>query len=349
MRQLIIVITTLIVAVTAQARVNPKARTAPAPETYGIAFYNLENLFDTINTNGNYDREFTPAGPRKWDTLKYRSKLSRLATALAAMTTARTPDGPAVIGVAEAENRAVLEDLVQSPEIADRNLEIIHHDSPDARGIDVALLYKPELFTPVDITTHTLRIDSIPGLRTRDQLCVTGVLGGVDTISIIVNHWPSRLGGQRESAPRRIAAAALTRHIADSLWSLRPTQGIIIMGDLNDDPHDTSCAVTLGAVKRAADAERHGFYNPWWRILDSGIGTLTYRGNWNLFDQIIVGGTLLRAYSDGLHFRRAHINNFEFLRDGDGRSPRRTYRSGQWHDGYSDHFPTEIFLERRRN
>ncbi len=348
MNRLLTLIIVLLAATTAAARVKPQARTAPPPETFGIAFYNLENLFDTINTNGNYDREFTPDGPRKWDTVKYRSKISRLATALAAMTTARTPDGPAVIGVAEAENRAVLEDLVLAPEIAGHNLAIIHHDSPDVRGIDVALLYNPTLFSPIDVTTHRLRIDSIPALRTRDQLCVTGVLGATDTVSIIVNHWPSRLGGQQQSAPRRIAAAALSRHIADSLWTLRPTQAIIIMGDLNDDPHDTSCAVTLGAVKRAADAERHGFYNPWWKILDSGIGTLTYRGNWNLFDQIIVGGTLLRAYSDGLHFRRARINNFEFLRDGDGRSPRRTYRSGQWHDGYSDHFPTEIFLERRR-
>ena len=176
MNRLLTLIIAFLTVAGAAARVNPTARTATPPMTYGIAFYNLENLFDTINTNGNYDREFTPTGPRKWDTAKYRSKLSRLASAIAAMTTARTPDGPAVIGIAEVENRAVLEDLVVTPEIAGRNLGIIHHDSPDARGIDVALLYNPELFTPVDVTTHPLRIDSIPGLRTRDQLCVTGVL-----------------------------------------------------------------------------------------------------------------------------------------------------------------------------
>lgn len=351
MNRFIAIALILISAATSAAK-PPRARSTAAsqPSTvYGVAFYNLENLFDTINTNGSYDLEFTPAGARKWDTEKYRAKISNLASAIAAMTCADTPSGPAVIGIAEVENRDVVADLVNSPEIARRNLGIVHHDSPDQRGIDVALLFNPELFTPLDVSTHTLSINSEPEFRTRDQLCVTGLLGDADTVSIIVNHWPSRLGGKNESEPRRIAAANLCRHIADSLWRRHPDRGIIIMGDLNDDPHDTSCAVTLGAGKRAENVRRHGFYNPWWKILDAGRGTLAYRGNWNLFDQIIVSGTLLPAHNSKLQLKRARINNFDFLRDDDGRTPRRTYRSGRWLNGYSDHFPTEIYLEKRRS
>ena len=263
MNRFIAIALILISAATSAAK-PPRTRSVAAPQpstVYGVAFYNLENLFDTINTNGSYDLEFTPAGARKWDTEKYRAKISNLASAIAAMTCADTPAGPAVIGIAEVENRDVVADLVSSPELARSNLGIVHHDSPDQRGIDVALLFNPELFTPLDVSTHTLRIASEPQLRTRDQLCVTGVLGDADTVSIIVNHWPSRLGGKKESEPRRIAAANLCRQIADSLWRRHPDRGIIIMGDLNDDPHDTSCAVTLGAEEAPSPTGETGIFS----------------------------------------------------------------------------------------
>ncbi len=342
------------------AQKNDAAKSSGARyEVYGVAFYNLENLFDTINNNGKYDLEFSPAGARQWDGQKYWSKINNLAKAIANFTTQTTPSGPAFIGVSEIENRSVLEDLVKAVDrrlVADGkrpwNLRVVHHDSPDRRGVDVGALYNPRLFKFVDVTNTTLCIPGNPDFRTRDQMCVTGVMGG-DTVSVIVNHWPSRLGGQEQSSYLREAAAELSKHIADSLWTLRPGQGVIVMGDLNDDPQDKSCAKVLGAKKKAEGVALHGFYNPFWSMLDRGIGTLAYRGQWNLFDQIIVSGSLLEEHQgkDKLHYWKAQVNNFNFLMDNEGQRqnyPLRTYSAGVFLNGYSDHFPTEIFLIRRR-
>ncbi|MDE5827291.1 MAG: endonuclease/exonuclease/phosphatase family protein [Duncaniella sp.] len=320
------------------------------PLVYGVAFYNLENLFDTINANGKYDLEYSPKGAKAWDSEKYWSKINNLAYCISRMTTRNTPEGPAVIGIAEVENKGVLEDLVNAPDLKAWNLGIVHHDSPDRRGVDVSLLYNPRLFTVVDVTNHTLVVPDNPDLRTRDQMCVTGLLGG-DTLSIIVNHWPSRLGGQERSSYLREAAAELSKHIADSLWAIRPNQGVIVMGDLNDDPQDKSCAVALGAKREMKDVGPHGFFNPWWSVLDGGKGTLAYKGAWNLFDQIIVSGTLLRQNHAPLEYTSCKINDFDFLYDTEGYRkgyPRRTFASGSWLNGYSDHFPTMIFLHKAK-
>lgn len=324
---------------------------------FGVAFYNLENLFDTINNNGKYDLEFSPQGSRQWDGRKYWSKIDNLARAITAMTTPTTPNGPAVIGVSEIENKSVLDDLVKAVDRQLReagrqpwNLQVIHHDSPDRRGVDVSCLYNPRQFRFLNVSNTLLTIPGNPGFRSRDQMCVTGILAG-DTVSVIVNHWPSRLGGQQQSSYLREAAGALSKHIADSLWTLRPNQGVIVMGDLNDDPQDRSCAVALGAEKEADGVKPHGFYNPWWKILDKGIGTLAYKGAWNLFDQIIVSGTLLKHNDADLYFKNAKVNNFDFLKDTQGTRqnyPLRTYSSGVFLNGYSDHFPTEIFLVKER-
>ena len=320
--------------------------------SFGVAFYNLENLFDTINNNGSYDLEYSPAGKNKWGSRKYWSKIHNLAEAISHMTTHTTPMGPAVIGVSEIENKSVLDDLVRDPAIKKWMLQIVHHDSPDRRGVDVGLLYNPRFFRMLNVTNHRLHIESYPTFRTRDQMCVTGVMGG-DTVSIIVNHWPSRLGGQEQSSYLREAAAALSKHIADSIWAIRPNEGIMIMGDLNDDPQDKSCAKVLGAKRDAEDVELHGFYNPWWKKLDDGIGTLAYQGSWNLFDQIIVSGTLLKNHAapDGLYYWKSQVNNFEFLKDTEGSRqgyPKRTHSGGIWLNGYSDHFPTEVFLLKKK-
>ena len=253
--------------------------------------------------------------------------------------------GPAIVGVSEIENRTVLEDLVAQPELKPWNLQIVHHDSPDARGVDVGLLYNPRMFKFERVTNH--RLTTIP-FRTRDQMCVVGTIGG-ERIAVIVNHWPSRLGGQEQSSPNREAAAALSKQIADSLWRVDPNIGVIIMGDLNDDPMDKSCAKVLGAKRDADGVGDHEFYNPFWRKLDSGIGTLAYKSQWNLFDQIIISGNIANAPEDRWHFYRADVLNKDFLKDTEGNRqgyPRRTFASGSYLNGYSDHFPTEILLIR---
>ncbi len=320
-------------------------------KVYGIAFYNLENLFDTINNNGSYDLEFSPNGARQWNDHKYWSKIKNLARAIDAMANDVTPQGPAIIGVSEIENITVLQDLVKAEAIKGRMYGIVHHDSPDRRGVDVGLLYNPRFFKVLNVTNHRLVMPENPRLRTRDQMCVTGLLGN-DTISVIVNHWPSRLGGQKQSSYLREGAAALSKEIADSLWKIRPGQPVIVMGDLNDDPQDVSCAKVLGAKRDAKDVGPDGFYNPWWKMLDKGIGTLAYKGSWNLFDQIIISGGLLKenAKPGHLEYWKCKVNNFDFLYDKEGSrkgSPLRTYSGGVWLDGYSDHFPTEIFLVQR--
>lgn len=316
---------------------------------FGVAFYNLENLFDTINANGKFDLEFSPAGARKWDTEKYNLKLNNLANAIAGLVSEQTPGGPAVIGIAEVENESVVADLVAAQPLRSRGLRYVHHDSPDARGIDVALLYDPQLFEVTGVEAHRLFVESNPDFLTRDQLCVSGVLG-IDTISVIVNHWPSRLGGQEQSEYLRIAAAELSKSIADSIRAVAPLRPIIIMGDLNDDPQDASCALTLGARRNAYDVPPTGFYNPWWNILASGKGTLTYRGKWNLFDQIIVGGMLLPDNGATLTLVGAEVCDLDFLKQTEAPytgMPHRTYAGGRFLNGYSDHFPTQIYLKRK--
>lgn len=315
----------------------------------GIAFYNWENLFDTIPNNPeNRDEEFTPAGARQWDARKYWEKVHNLAYAISQFATKTTPTGPAIIGVSEIENRSVMEDVVNQPELAQWHLQVVHHDSPDARGVDVGLLYNPKYFKLENVTNH--RATAIP-FRTRDQMCVVGSLLG-QRIAVIVNHWPSRLGGQEQSEPNRVAAAELSKSIADSLWRIDPEIGVIIMGDLNDDPMNKSCAKIIGAVRKIDQvANPHGFFNPWWDKLEKGIGTLAYKSSWNLFDQIMISGNLTLKYTQDSrwHFYEAKVLNFDFLRDTEGTRqgyPKRTYASGSYLGGYSDHFPTEIFLRR---
>lgn len=320
---------------------------------FGVAFYNLENLFDTINNNGKYDLEYSPQGKNKWDSHKFNSKVKNMAYVISQMKTKTTPDGPALLGVCEIENKSVLEALVSQDAIKDMNLQIIHHDSPDRRGVDVGLLYNPKFFKPIRVTNHRLTELSFP---TRDQMCVVGLLGG-KRIGVIVNHWPSRRGGD-ESSPNREAAARLCLHIADSLTKVDPNIGIIIMGDLNDDPTNKSCAEVLDAKRKknevlglptGASATRPNgtrLFNPFWEKIARGEGSYIYRDSWDLFDQIIINRNLLDGAA-GLEFENAIVFNKDFLKQQDGKYkgyPLRTFSGGVWTNGYSDHFPTEIFL-----
>ena len=321
---------------------------------YGVMFYNLENLFDTINNNPPYDNEYTPQGPRQWNSTKYWQKQHNMAYAISQMEVKGSPaDGPVIIGVSEIENITVLQDLVKQPEIKDRRYQIVHHDGPDRRGVDVGLLYNPRFFKVLNVTNQRINkyLPDYPEFRSRDQLCVTGMLAG-EKVSILVNHWPSRLGGEEQSSYLREAAGRMARETMDSLLRDDPNQGIIFMGDLNDDPQNKSCCEALGAKKEIKDCVEPGScFNPWWNILNRGIGTLGYKGNWNLFDQIIFTDYFLKNYEGKdkptLTFSRAEVLNRKFLRGDEGDRqgyPLRTYASGIFTNGYSDHFPTMIYL-----
>lgn len=316
-----------------------------------VAFYNLENLFDTINDPTINDEEFLPQGGYHWTGFKYENKLKKMAYAISQIGTDVSPVGPVILGVSEIENRTVLEDLVKEPAIKDRNYQIVHYDGPDRRGVDVGLLYNPNYFTVTNSVSHRLYMPEKPNFKTRDQLMVSGYLQG-EKVYVIVNHWPSRYGGELYSRPNRNAAAALTKQICDSIYQTDAKAKIIIMGDLNDDPHNESCSKVLGAKKDKKQVSPQGYYNTLWKTLSRGIGSLGYNDAWNMFDQIIISGNLAHAdRSKELGYWKAEVYNRDFLIVQEGQNkgyPKRTHQSGIWLNGYSDHFPVLIYLIKQK-
>ena len=312
---------------------------------YSLAFYNVENLFDTEDDPDNWgDDDYLPEGSYKWTNDKYEKKLDNIAKVLSRLAREQTPLGPAVIGVAEVENRRVLEDLVKRPAVAEMNLMIIHQDSPDRRGIDVGLLYNPALFEVENYKVHPYNSDN-PNYTTRDHLLVSGKIAG-ERIHVIVNHWPSRFGGARSSALREHAARNIIA-IADSIYANEPEAKIVMMGDLNDDPNDKSMKDVLKAKKKQNEVKPQGWFNPMWALYDKGVGSLAYQGKWNLFDQIVVSHSMLGKDYSTLKYWKAEVFNRDFLIQKEGKNkgyPHRTFSGNTFIDGYSDHFPTLIYL-----
>lgn len=316
-------------------------------EVFPVAFYNLENLFDTEDDLENKgDDEFLPSGTYNWTLDKYHKKLDNLAFVINRLAKEHSPLGASIIGVAEVENRKVLEDLVARPSIAGMGLKIVHRDSPDRRGIDVAFLYNPDLFTLLSYSVHPYYFEKNPSYVSRDQLLVSGILGG-DTIHVSVNHWPSRYGAK--SSELREAAARGVKQVADSLYRLNKNAKIIIMGDLNDEPTNRSTRLVLNAQKNRVDVKPGGLFNPMWKLYDRGIGSLAYQGKWSLFDQIIISYPFLENGGVGLHYWKTEIYNRNFLIQQEGPDkgyPHRTFSNSTFINGYSDHLPTIVYLIR---
>ena len=313
---------------------------------YSIAFYNLENLFDTLNTNSTYDLEYSPQGDKRWDTKKYTAKLDNMARVISLLGRDITPLGPAVIGVAEVENRGVLEDLVNRDALRASNLQIVHHDSPDRRGVDVALLYNPLLFTVTSQQAHKLVVPNEPNFLTRDLLVVGGLMDG-EQFYIFVNHWPSRNRGERASRYLRVAAAELNRQVQDSIRIANPDAKIVIMGDLNDDPSNVSIRIALDAKAKQSEVPKNGLFNPFAAIHAKGVGSLAYQGQWNLFDNIIISDNLLGNDRNTFKFWKAEIFSRDFMLTQEGRYkgyPLRTHSGNVFLNGFSDHLPVLIYL-----
>src|SRR5690606_18590374 len=256
-----------------------------------IAFYNLENLFDTENDPLTFDDDRTPTGKDLWTPEKYQDKLKKLSTVLSNIGREQSGIPPAIIGVCELENINVLEDLVNQSSLIDYDYGIVHYDSPDMRGIDVGLLYQRSMFTPLNSNSHRLMIyesdDPSKRVYTRDQLVVTGLFEG-EPMHFIVNHWPSRSGGEARSSYRRESAARLNKEIIDSLYQIDPYSKIVIMGDFNDDPTNKSIKKILGTRKDKNETLAGELFNPMENMLKKGMGTLAFRDGWNLFDQIFI-------------------------------------------------------------
>lgn len=319
-------------------------------ENVAVGFYNLENLFDTEDDPAINDEEFLPEGAMKWDEVKYRNKLNNMAKVISIIGQSEGfSGGPALLGVSEIENRRVLEDLIATPPLNNEPWRIIHHNSPDRRGIDVALLYKATAFQPRNVKPYRLTIPGEPNFLTRDQLLISGMLLG-EEVHIIVNHWPSRRGGEKESRPFRNAAAKLSRHIADSLLTLDKNAKIMIMGDFNDDPINESVLVHLntGDGKKVAPGQ---LINPMFSMFNSGQGSLAYYDAWNLFDQIIISQGLFKTTDNSFALAKAVIVKDDFLFQKEGRYkgyPLRTHAGGAYLNGYSDHLPVMLVLKRKK-
>ncbi len=309
-------------------------------QAYTIAFYNLENLFDTKDDPNTLDDDFTPKGRKKWSLKRYKRKIKKLGNVIAQLGNEKSYHSPAIVGVVEVENESVLNDLVSSTHLKDEHYGIVHYNSPDERGIDVALLYKKELFELLHSETFPLYLNGKNGQRdyTRDILLVKGNLNG-ELIYVLVNHWPSRRTGEDETEEKRIKAAQLVGHIVDKINEETANAKIIIMGDFNDDPSSKSVKDYLVNNK---------FYNPMERLINRGKGTLSHKKTWYLFDQIIFSRNFFIEEPKKHTFKYAEVFDKHFLKQWSGKykgNPYRTYVGKRYQGGYSDHFPVYIYLK----
>lgn len=310
-----------------------------------IAFYNLENLFDTIDSPIEGDFNWTPGGDKIWNTKRYNLKLENLAYVISNLDGNPNATGPDILGVCEVENRSVLEDLVAVPLMKTSDYGIVHFDSPDHRGIDVGLLYRKKAFEPQNTRTATLTFNNEHS-HTRDQLVVSGLLYG-ESIHVIVNHWPSRRGGPEASNTKRTQAAKLTKSITDSIYKVDRKAKIVIMGDFNDDPSNNSIIDIIGAKSSSKGLKKGEFFNPMASLLTPTRGTLCYKDEWFLFDQILFSSYWFK--SQGFNFSHAEIFDDEKVKVASGKykgHPLRTHAGKLYLKGYSDHFAVYSMVEK---
>ncbi len=305
-----------------------------------VMFYNVENLFDTINDPAINDEQYLPESELEWVSWKYYDKTNKLAQVIANVGGMELPD---IVGVCEIENRLVLQNLIKAAPIEKGNYKIVHYDSPDRRGIDVGLLYRADKFRLLYSKALNLSLPEDSNFKTRDILYVKGLSSRQDTLHFFVNHWPSRYGGQEVSEPKRMAAAQLLRQITDSILESQSDAQILIMGDLNDTPKNKSVFEVLGASN---DTINKGRLVNLMHNADENVGTHKYRGEWAYLDQIIVSNGLLKGQ---LQVAQHNGNVFrgEFLLEPDtrytGTFPFRAFRGPRYIGGFSDHLP--IFVD----
>jgi len=330
---------------------------------YVMGFYNLENLFDIYDDPVKNDEEYLPDGKNKWTEVKYRKKLQNMAKVIRSM---KEDNGVwhSVLGVSEIENRLVLEDLVIEPQIAEANYQIIHYDGPDRRGVDVALLYKPEDFKYIESESipFTFEGSSIDFLmdrqqqddfRTRDILMVHGLIGG-EHFAIYVAHLPSRAGGKKGGNQLRDRGAEIMYGHAMKMQEKHPGIKIVCMGDMNDNPTDPSMAEYLHGKEKIADVTSSDMFSPFVEMLKAGYGSLAYQGVWSIYDLILVNNALANAPDGGLKIRplgkqgfygRVYKKPFMITQKGQYKNyPFRTFSNGAFVGGFSDHYPTYIVV-----
>jgi hypothetical protein len=315
-----------------------------------IVFWNMENLYDPYDDSTKLDDEFTSAGAKHWNWTKFSHKLNRMAKTLLAIGE-WTP--PAIVGMCEIENRYVLNKLIYETPLKQWKYKFVHHESPDLRGVDVAMLYRPAVFAITSSGSIPIRFPFDTLAQTREILMVKGVLGGRDTLILFINHWPSRRGGYLGSQPRRNFVASVLRAQVDSIQQVRPGTNILIMGDFNDEPENESLKHVLRARTDSVPWYDTALYNLMGiRNKTRKEGTLKFRDQWSTFDQFVVSGALLNGTS-GLSTSPGNVRivRASFLLEEDntyfGEKLNRTYTGPRYHGGFSDHLPIRVDLRQK--
>lgn len=310
-----------------------------AGQEFSVMFYNVENLFDTVDDTTRNDEEFLPEGTRGWNTGRYNRKISALARAVSA---AGEWDLPSLIGLCEVENEAVLRDLAFGTIMSAGNYGIVHSDSPDERGIDVALLYRRDHFRVAEVRSWIPQRPESDPFTSRNLLYAKAVKHS-DTMHVIVCHFPSRRGGVLATQAAREEMAQLLRAKTDSLLAGATDAAIIVMGDFNAGPGDdimnliTSGDSLVNATGRLSAADK---------------GTYRYQGQWEVIDQLLVSPSMAEG-SGPFHavMESVRVPDAPFLLVDDpdypGKKPFATYVGFRWAGGYSDHLPVIINVRYR--
>ena len=309
-------------------------------QEYTVVSYNVENLFDTVDDPKIPDEEFLPASEKKWDSEKYQKKLADLARVISEVNPNEMPE---VVGLVEVENRTVLDDLVKTGKLNGQDYAVIHEESPDYRGIDVALIYRKDAFQEISHEVLPVVFPDDPEFKTRDILHVIGKMRN-KTVHLFVNHWPSRIGGDEKTEPKRVLAASVLKTKVDQILAKDAKARIIIMGDMNDEPVNKSLQETLGAAAPDSGATLINLMMP-----DdvAGKGTYFYSGAWNMLDNLVVSETVLKGKGMQVEGRKGNISSNDWMiftnKNGD-KTPNRSYVGNKYVNGVSDHFPVYFKL-----
>jgi len=318
---------------------------------FRVMFYNTENLFDAIDDPLTNDEEFLPGSPKKWTEERYQDKLDHIAKVIKDLGKDTLP---VLVGLCEVENRKTVDDLITKTALNGLDYKIIHHESPDSRGIDVALLYRSRYFQLIDSHFFAIRFPFDTAVRTREILYAHGILGGKDTLHIFVNHWPSRSSGEIQSRPLRVWVAEAVRFRVDSILRKSPSVQILITGDFNDEPMDLSVVSGLNALLSYEKPYPGKLYDLTQGLKKSSPqGTYKYKGAWNLLDHMVVSGSILDT-ARILYSRPTDLHVFQskYLLEPDkenmGERPVRTYLGNFYQGGYSDHLPVYLDIHYRK-
>lgn len=318
---------------------------AQQADTLLIVSYNVENLFDTDDDSLTTDEDFMPDGAYHWTIKKYKEKQQHIAQVISSIGGFNPP---AIVGLCEIENRKTVNALCNYSSLKQLNYKYIHKESPDKRGIDVAMLYQPEKFQLINKKFIEVVFPNNDKTKTRDILYASGILPNKDTLHVFVCHFPSRMGGQKKSEPKRIFVAELLRTKVDSIYQKSPNANIIIMGDFNDGPADISIYKSLNAKNLEVKPASKSLYNLHAIYEEKAEGSHKFQCHWSMLDQIIVSNQLLTKSTTFTSQNNAGIYRAAFLLEDDpkclGMKPFRTNAGFKYHGGYSDHLPVYVKL-----